>query len=363
LAPADTTSPDVPEPRANPLLVGHEEAETALLRGWQSGRLHHAWLLTGPRGIGKATLAFRFARFALGGGNDDLFSGAGAGLEIDPSAAVFRQVASGGHPDLLTIERGYDEKRDRRRSEIVVEDVRAVGEFLHLKAAAGGWRVVVVDSADEMNRNAANALLKVLEEPPRQALLLLVAHAPGRLLPTIRSRCRRLSLGPLPDATVEELLGRSQPELAAADRQLLARLAEGSVGRALAVAGSGGLELYRDMAAQLLALPRLDVGALHGFAERFGYGGADDRFRLATELLTGWLGRMIRAAATGEKAAEIVAGETACMERLARLSSLDQWLELWEKIGNLFARTESVNLDRRQVWIGAMLDIAGLAGR
>jgi DNA polymerase-3 subunit delta' len=363
LAPADTTSPDVPEPRANPLLVGHEEAETALLRGWQSGRLHHAWLLTGPRGIGKATLAFRFARFALGGGNDDLFSGAGAGLEIDPSAAVFRQVASGGHPDLLTIERGYDEKRDRRRSEIVVEDVRAVGEFLHLKAAAGGWRVVVVDSADEMNRNAANALLKVLEEPPRQALLLLVAHAPGRLLPTIRSRCRRLSLGPLPDATVEELLGRYQPELAAADRQLLARLAEGSVGRALAVAGSGGLELYRDMAAQLLALPRLDVGALHGFAERFGYGGADDRFRLATELLTGWLGRMIRAAATGEKAGEIVAGETACMERLARLSSLDQWLELWEKIGNLFARTESVNLDRRQVWIGAMLDIAGLAGR
>jgi DNA polymerase-3 subunit delta' len=363
LAKVDTTEPTVPDPRANAALVGHEDAETALLRGWQSGRLHHAWLLTGPRGIGKATLAFRFARFALGGGSDNLFGGAGAGLEIDPSAPVFRQVASGGHPDLLTIERGYDEKRDRRRTEIVVEDVREVGAFLHLKAAGGGWRVVVVDSADEMNRNAANALLKVLEEPPRQALLLLVAHAPGRLLPTIRSRCRRLALSPLPDATVEELLGRYQPDLAAADRQLLARLAEGSIGRALAVAESGGLELYRDMAAQLLAMPRIDVGALHGFAERFGYGSADDRFRLATELLSGWLARMIRATATGEKSHDIVAGETACMERLARRSSLDQWLELWEKIGNLFARTESVNLDRRQVWIGAMLDIAGLAGR
>ncbi|HET6223368.1 MAG TPA: DNA polymerase III subunit delta', partial [Dongiaceae bacterium] len=266
--------------------------------------------------------------------------------------------------DLLTVERKVNPKTDKLRDEIVVDDVRDVGEFLHLTPGEGGWRVVVVDSADEMNRNAANALLKVLEEPPRQALLLLVAHAPGRLLPTIRSRCRRLSLGPLPDATVAELLARYRPDLADGDRQLLARLAEGSIGRALAVAESGGLELYRDMAAQLLALPKLDVAGLHGFADRFGFGGsADDRFRLAAELLTGWLGRMIRTAATGQKSPEIVTGETACMERLARLSSLDQWLELWEKIGNLFARTESVNLDRRQVWIGAMLDIAGLAGR
>src|SRR5262249_59156701 len=129
----------------------------------------------------------------LRGGGSDLFGGR-ASIEVAADPPAFRQVAGGGHPDLLTIERGYDEKRDRQRSEIAVDDVREVGRFLHLKAAAGGWRVVVVDSADEMNRNGANALLKILEEPPAQALLLIVSHAPGRLLPTTRPRCRRPAL-------------------------------------------------------------------------------------------------------------------------------------------------------------------------
>src|SRR5215468_2288506 len=160
---AEAAETPAPAPRANPDFVGHPLAEQALLRAWRSSRMHHAWLITGPRGIGKATLAFRFARFVLGGGSNDLFGSAPTSLDIAADAPVFRQVAGGGHPDLLTIERGYDEKRDRLRSEIVVDDVREVGRFLHLKAAAGGWRVVVVDSADEMNRNGANALLKILE--------------------------------------------------------------------------------------------------------------------------------------------------------------------------------------------------------
>src|SRR5205814_6509761 len=158
----------------------------------EAGRLPHAILLSGPRGIGKATFAFRLARFLLAGPEDlpaEMFGETEkGGLAIDSESGVFRRVASGGHADLLTVERAYDPRRRRMRGEIVVGDTREISAFLRLTPAEGGWRVVIVDGADEMNRNAANALLKILEEPPQRALLLLVAHSPGRLLPTIRSR-------------------------------------------------------------------------------------------------------------------------------------------------------------------------------
>src|SRR6266851_3709932 len=198
-----------PAPRANPDLVGHEGAERELRRLDEVGRLPHAILLSGPRGIGKATLAFRLARFLLAKGVER----AGLdenGLAIDPESGVFRRVAAGGHADLLTIERAYDARRRRLRGEIVVEDAREITGFFRLTAAEEGWRVVVVDGAEEMNRSAANALLKVLEEPPRQALLLLVSHSPGRLLPTIRSRCRRFPLAALRGEVVMQLLGRRE---------------------------------------------------------------------------------------------------------------------------------------------------------
>ena len=185
-------------PRANPDFVGHEAAEVALRLLVDSGRLPHALLLSGPRGIGKATLAFRLARFVLAGAGEGaplaLFgapvgSPADPGLAISPESGVFRRVAAGGHADLLTVERAFDPRRKRLRSEIVVDDVREIGAFLHLTAAEGGWRVVIVDGADAMNRNAGNALLKILEEPPRRTLLVLVAHSPGKLLPTSPHPC------------------------------------------------------------------------------------------------------------------------------------------------------------------------------
>ena len=191
-------------PRENPDLLGHEHTERELRRLAEGGRLPHALLLTGPRGIGKATLAFRLTRFLLAQPADR----ADSGLVVDPASNAFRRVASGGHADLLTVERAYDPRRRRLRSDIIVEDVREISGFMRLTAAEEGWRIVIVDSAEEMNRNAANALLKILEEPPHRALLLLISHSPGQLLPTIRSRCRRCPLAALPQPLVVELLER-----------------------------------------------------------------------------------------------------------------------------------------------------------
>lgn len=350
----------VVSPRENPCFVGHPAAEKALLRAWQSNRLHHAWLITGPRGVGKATLAFRFARHVLAGAESGLFAELPATLETPTTAPIFRQVAGGGHPDLLTIERRYDEKRDRMRTEVVVEDVRELGAFLHLKAAAGGWRVVVIDSADDLNRSAANALLKLLEEPPARALLLLVSHSPGRLLPTIRSRCRRLGLAPLDEPVMRELLAAYRPDISDADCRLLTSLSDGSIGRAIEIAGAGSLDLHRQIVDQLQRLPKLDTIALHALGDRFARKDGGDSFRLATEILLGWLGRTIRLAATEQGPPD---AETMPPGLSFRRHGLEQWLELWEKITRLFARVESANLDRKQVWVGAMLDIAGLASR
>lgn len=356
---------EAPEPRANPDLVGHAPAERMLLDAWNSGRLAHAWLICGPKGIGKATLAYRFARFALSGGGEGggLFGGGPESLELSTSHPVFRRVCSGGHADLKVVERGWsDDKKTKLRSEIVIDDVRGVGGFLSLTPAEGGWRVVIIDSADEMNRNAANAVLKVLEEPPRNALMLLVSHSPGRLLPTIRSRCRRLMLNPLAEDKVAELLIRHCPGLPGDDVTALARLGEGSIGKAMALAAEGGLDLYRELIELLGTLPKLDVPALHAFGDRVAKAENDAAYRTVTELLTWWLARLVRAGGReGRGMAEVVAGEGALMGRLLGAASLEQWLEVWEKVTSLFARTDAVNLDRKQAVITAFLAVERLA--
>jgi len=353
------------EPRLNPALIGHDAAERTFLDAWNSGRLAHAWLICGPKGIGKATLAYRIARFVLAGGGEGggLFGGGPESLAIGTDHPVFRRVASGGHADLKVVERGWtDDKKTKLRSEIVVEDVRGVGGFLALTPGEGGWRVVVVDAADEMNRNSANAILKLLEEPPRNALLLLVSHSPGRLLPTIRSRCRRLTLPPLGEGEVARLLAAQRPDLAAADVTALARLGEGSIGKALALAAEGGLDLYRDLVGMLATLPRLDVPALHALADRVARPDAEAAWRTVTELFGWWLARLVRAGGRREIGlAEAVPGEAAVMARLLAAAGLERWLEVWEKVTFLFARTDAVNLDRKQALLTAFLAVERLA--
>ncbi len=359
----------VPPPHENALLLGQEKAEQTLLAAQRSGRLPHAWLLAGRRGIGKATLAYRFARFLLAdqeGGEDpglfgDLPAAEADGLALWAEDPVFRMVAGGAHPDLKVLERTRDPKTGRLRGAITVDDARTLSDFVHHTASGGGWRVVIVDGAEDMNLNAANAVLKVLEEPPQQTLLMLVSHAPGRLLPTLHSRCCRLTLAVLDEDLVESLLARYAPDLAEADRRILARLAEGSIGRALELAESGGLALYRDLLALLDGLPRLDVPALHGFADKAARAQDPAAFRTVSGLLSWWLGRMIRGAAEGRVLPEVTSGETALMGRLLDRRGLAQWLALWDNLDRLFARTESANLDRKQVLITAFLEIESLA--
>src|SRR5690606_21066232 len=234
-----------PHPRLTSDLIGQAEAEKQLIRAVESGRMPHAWLITGPRGIGKATLAYRFARFVIagGGGAGGLSGVAPESLAIPPNHPVFRRIAAGGHADLLTLAPGMIHPDNGKvTQEIVVDHVRRATEFLLMTAAEGGWRVVIVDEAETMNRNAANALLKVLEEPPPRCLILLASGSPGRLLPTIRSRCRMLALRALEDAHVSSLLARYRPDLGSGERAALIGLAKGSIGRALELADHGGVE-------------------------------------------------------------------------------------------------------------------------
>jgi DNA polymerase III subunit delta' len=356
-------APEIPAPRDNPLLLGHAAAEAALLGAYRSGRLPHAWLITGPRGIGKATLAFRFARFILaqsGTGEAGLFAPPPPNsLALAQDHPVFRRVASGGHADLLVVERGWDPRRRRMRSEIVVADTRSIAGFLRLTPAEAGWRVVILDGADAMNRNAANAVLKILEEPPKRAVLLLASDNPGRLMPTIRSRCRILALRPVAQDLVLAALARYRPDLDPADALALARLAQGSIGRALDLAAAGGVALYRNLFSLLEKLPEIEGEALSGFADRVSRGEGEG-FALLAELLPGWLARMVALAAGGAEDA-VLPGEAAAMRRLAGRGGLDQWVEVWENLTHLFALADGINFDRKQVVLNAFFALEAAA--
>ena len=349
------------------MLLGHAEAERELRRLVEAGRLPHAILLSGPRGIGKATLAFRLARFLLAGPEDPparMFGEIGeGGLAINPGSGVFRRVASGGHADLLTVERAYDPRRRRLRSEIIVEDTRAIAGFFRLTAAEEGWRIVIIDGAEEMNRNAANALLKILEEPPRRGLLLLVSHSPGRLLPTVRSRCRHFPLAALSPPLVLQLAQQYRPELAQSEVEALVGLAEGSIGRAIELADAGGLALYRSIIGLLAKVPCLEVAELYAFADKLARPDSEEAYRASEELLSQFLARMIaRAAGRPFGPKELIAEEEEVMQRLAARADPARWAELRDRIGRDFANTDQLNLDRKQAILGAFFALEEIAG-
>ncbi len=320
-----------PEPRANPLLLGHGAAEGAMLAAVAAGRVHHAWLMHGPEGVGKATLAFRFARCLLAGEGR---------MALEAGHPVFRRVAAGTHADLLTVEREWDEKRRRMRAEIGVDDVRGIADFLQLTPAEGGWRVVVVDGAEFLNRNAANALLKVLEEPPPRAVLLLACAAPGRLLATIRSRCRRLALGRLGEADMTALVTRYLPE---ADGVRLVPLVEGSPGRALRLAEADAGSLAALVEEVLGGAPGMPMARMAGRAEQVAKG---EGFAIFMELLREGVANAVRATARGE-------GSPA-QRRFAEARPLARWVEVWHALARLQSETERFNLDKRHAVLSSL---------
>ncbi|MBM3504706.1 MAG: DNA polymerase III subunit delta' [Alphaproteobacteria bacterium] len=350
-------------PRRTPGLVGHSAAQSLLLRRVADGRLAHAWIFSGPRGIGKATLAYRFARHLLSrrdsGSEVSLFGEPSTqSLEVPAESSVFRLVAQGAHPDLITVERAYDEKAKRLRGEISVDDVRRLTPFFGTTASGEGWRVAIVDSVDDLNRNAANALLKILEEPPERGVLILIAHTRGAVLPTIRSRCATLTMAPLAASEVAAVL---QGHVGDLDPQAMAEvvtLAHGSPGRAIELAQSGGAAVYRDMVGLLGASPKgLDIAAVHELADRASHRGNDEQFRVLSDLLVEWLASMIAAGASGRAFRAIIEGEEGVAEKLWRSRGLAQWLEVWEKVRDRLVQSEALNLDRKQTLIDVFLSL------
>jgi DNA polymerase-3 subunit delta' len=350
--------PSVPHPREVSVIVGHERQLQALRSAMEHGRMHHAWIFAGPRGIGKATLAYRIARYLLKygaslRGPEDL-----ALAESDP---IFRTVAAQAHPDLLVLTRPWDHDKKRFKTELPVDEVRRLQHFFSQHASAGGARVAIIDTADEMNRNAANALLKALEEPPQNAFLFLISHAPGSLIPTIRSRARTLVFQPLDQTTLTAALATRAPEEKLAAREKAAQLSGGSMGRALELISGGGLEIYDSLIAILSTWPRIEMRRVHALANEVGGRGNEVGFIVLGELLLDILARAIRSAA--DPAGDMPAAERKLAPQLLAKASVDRWLLLWENVGALFASTDEANLDKRQAVITALAWISEAANQ
>lgn len=335
----------IAEPAETRQLVGHAEAVETVVGNYRSGKLHHALLLTGPQGIGKATFAFQVARYLLD--NPDPHSQQTPFGESNPNGPVFRQVASGAHPGVLHLTRPFDERGKKFKTAITVDEMRRVSRFLSLRSHDGSYRVIIVDPADDMNRNAANALLKNLEEPPARVLFLLVSHAPGSLLPTIRSRCQVLRFQPLGQTEIEAVLDHNGIALppGADARQALLEGAAGSARNAVLLAEHGGTDIIAAADAYLLS-PRKDPLDAYKLADAVA--GRDHEVRF--DILNAHLLDRI----TAESTSAAMAGDT---RRAAQLA------ELWNEARNTITETVTYNLDKRQHVVGLLDRIsAGVSG-
>ncbi len=356
-----------PHPRETEGLIGQSRAEETFLDAYNTGRLHHGWMLTGPRGVGKATLAWRIARFLLATPEDDggMFAPPKPeSLDIDPETPVARRMRALAEPRLALVRRAYDDEKKRIPTEITVKEIRKLKSFFQLSSADGGRRVAIIDCADEMNSNAANALLKLLEEPPAGAILLLVAHQPARLLPTIRSRVRELRLGRLEPLDMAEALAAAgaDPAEVAQNAGALAALSGGSVGEALRLVNLGGLEAYADLVRLASTLPNLDRPAALKLSDSIAGKGREAQYDLMLGLMDLLLSRLARAGVAGPPQPEAAPRESALLSRLSpdHASAL-KWAALHQSMGARVRHGRAVNLDPAALVMDMFLELSASA--
>lgn len=309
-----------------------ERAEADFVDALARGRLHHAWLLCGPEGVGKATFAYRAARRLMGARPDPALGLLGA----SPDDPVSRQIAARSHPDLMVLERVGEDGKVRKV--IPVDEARKLPEFFAKAPASSPWRVAIIDAVDDMNSNAANALLKTLEEPPERGVLFLVSHAPGGLLPTIRSRCRRLRFDAWSEAAAADFL-EERIGVNAEDGLRLAKMAGGAPGRALQLAARDALSLDRTAHEILHRLPDCDFAPMQALTDSFRGAEGAERFDLLFERLADQV--HARALQSAQSA----------------VTPSDRWFAVWERLVALPRAVEAVNLDRTDAFWTAMADL------
>ncbi len=345
--PAADALDGVPTPRQTAVLIGHADAERTLLDAYRSGRMHHAWIVAGERGIGKATLAFRFARFIFAHPDPAAAEVASAReLAVPADHPAVRKIAAGVHPNLLHLQREWDEKGRRYRSELSVDTVRRITPFLGKTAGEAGWRIVVVDPADDMSRSAANAVLKNLEEPPRQTLFLLLARSKGALLPTILSRCRSVDLQPLsPEDTYAAVRAAAPDQAEPREAGLAAALAGGSPRRLIELRMNDGVALYR------LMLEAIEAASPQAQLRLSSLAAEPAVMQQLLDLLEGYIVRRVHRLAEP------------ALDARPSAAPLVTWAELWEKATLSGREVEEYNLDRRQFVLDLLESAAGAVHR
>ncbi len=349
-----------PHPRDTTELIGHADQEAAFLEAASDGKLHHAWLLTGPRGVGKATFAWRAARFlrALPAPGDMLADAVPTGLAMGADHPVARRISALSDPGVFLLRRGWDHKLKRLKTVITVDEARRLTPFFGMALADGGYRVVIVDSADELNPNAANALLKLLEEPPARCVLLLISHRPARLLPTIRSRCRTLRFDPLAPDDLTAALAVTGHE---ADPSL-AELSAGSVGEAIRLAKDDGAALFANLITLLDSAPKMDRGRARAVADACLGRGAEARYDLTLRLIDLALARLARAG-VGIALPEAAPNEGPVLARLSPTPAAARtWAELAETLAERARHGRAVNLDPAVLVLDLLLAMNATAG-
>ncbi len=346
-------------PRSTSSLIGHQDAVDTMEMAISNNKLPHAWILTGPKGIGKSTFAWHFIKAIHTKGTFK----SGAYENVKKTEHIVNQIVAGSHPDCRLIRRNNNTKPPYRlRKDISVEDIRVMTHFFKLTPTLSDWRTVIIDSADDMNQNAQNALLKVLEEPPRKTLIILVCHSINNLLPTVISRCLTLKLRPLSSKQVKDILRELNLNVPNKDLQLLSTLSEGSPGNAINLIETNGLDLYKTLVEIVCNLPLLNENLLHKTADSLSSDSEELSYRTFTDLILWWFSRVIRLS-VGKNCNEEAGISSDEMKIVDHISSndLDILLNAWNRINILLKRADKVNLDRKQVILNIFFELSKAA--